>query len=94
VRRHRDLLDGQRQYRFGAIETADGREQLASFRNLQSLTFHRDSSSAGGTSRHHLAIRYANMSFSKPAWTGCRSAFGFTPGDLNAMNAERAGFGE
>lgn len=85
-------LDGQLQYRFGAIETADGREQPAFFRNLQSLVFHRDSTSAGGKSRHLLAIRYANKTFNKPAWTGFRPAFGFAIGDLNAMNAERAGF--
>lgn len=79
-------LDGQLQYRFGAIETADGREQLASFRNLQSLIFHRDSTNAGGTSRHHLAIRYANTTFSKPAWTGFRPAFSFTLGEERAKD--------
>ena len=41
-------LDGQLQYRFGAIEAVDGREQLAAFRNLQSLAFHRDATSASG----------------------------------------------
>ncbi|MGH7601053.1 MAG: hypothetical protein ACREOI_32245, partial [bacterium] len=85
-------LDGRLQYRFGTMEVADSREQLAPFRNLQSLTFNRDSIGAGGTSRHLLAIRYANKTFNKPAWAGFRPAFSFTLGDLNAMNAERAGF--